>query len=269
MTDELFLPPAKASTLSENDVWRFYRNIYVERQIAGLSAEEDTKLFRYDCGFGNMGSRVAYYKQAYIRPFHRAVRAIFTDAEHPRILDVCCGTGMQALFFALMGASVVAIDYDAAQLATLRKRQAVYEKASGRKLAVTVQEGNIKTLDFTALGEFDAVYSHGGAGQFLSAKALFEGLGAVVKPGGLLILKNGNPECWWLRAAGIAPLDSPCHEYLHEAAAHGFAVERARGTTAFPRPLWRMELPLQWLDAVMPEIGALQVHLEYIFRKAS
>jgi SAM-dependent methyltransferase len=267
MTNEQSLSLPTPGAVSADDVWRFYRNIYVERRIAGFTPDEDTKLFRYDCGFGNMESRHAYYKQAFTKPFHRAVQAIFKRFTRPRVLDVCCGTGMQSIFFALMGAKVVGMDFDQAQLDTLRKREAVYSGAAGKPLGIETFQGDVKTFDFDSLGDFDVVYSHGGAGQFMTAKDLFARMGAVVKPGGLLILKNGNPECWWLKAAGIAPLDSSYGDYMREAVAHGFTVERAAGTTALPRPLWIAELPLHWLDPLLGWVNGLQVHFEYIFRK--
>jgi SAM-dependent methyltransferase len=268
-----YILPKPGSDLSVDDVRRFYRLIYRERDEADLTSAEQAKLFHPTRGFGNMAERPAYYLQAFVKPFHRALVDIFTRFPRPRILDLCCGTGTQSLMFAALGAEVVAVDDDPLQLATLAKRQIFHERLAGRGLAISRRQADATAADLSAFGAFDAVYSHGGIGQVLPAALVFERLGPLINPGGLLLLKNGNPACWWLRARGVAALDSPRAAYLAAAAAHGFAVVRARGTTVFPRPLWPtiagIDLPLQLLDPLFASVTVLQVHLEYAFAKPS
>ncbi len=255
------------SDLSLDDVWDFCRNVHLERRLCGLLPDEEARLFDVKCGFGNLGARFAYYRQMYCRPLLRSVRAVFGRFENPRILDAGCGTGTQAILFGLLGASVVAVDRDEGQLRTMRKRVAYYEKVFRDRPAVWIEQADLCSCDFSRWAPLDAVYSHLAIGHVLSAEETFRRLAPWIVPGGLLIMKNSNPRCLWLRAAGVKPDTPSRREYLRSARQHGFAPLVARGATGIPRPLWVLGDLLRIPDAFLRRLGAFQVNIEYIFER--
>jgi SAM-dependent methyltransferase len=268
MSKDRLIPLAKRLTdLSVDDIWHFYQNIYLERALGNFSADEEAKVFHYKSGFGNMSSRQAYYRQAYCRQLHRAVHTIFSRYEQPRILDVCCGTGMQALLFSLLGASVVGIDHDPGQLQALRKRMATYALYFPGRINITIQQTDVRSQSFAELGMFDVVYSHIGVGYVMSADDIFRQVSGCLGKGGLVVLKNSNPQCAWLTALGRHPPDSPRREYLRCAEQYGFKPLVVEGTTGIPRPLWFLGGLTRLPDAILKPLIILQIGIEYIFEK--
>lgn len=268
MSEDRLVPIVKRLTdLSVDDVWDFYQNVYLERMLGNFSETEGEKVFDYKSGLGNMSSRCAYYRQAYCRQLHRAVRTIFGRHEHPRVLDVCCGTGSQALLFALLGAFVVGIDHDPGQLQAMRKRIEFYAQQFPGRVNIVTKQADVRSQPLVAFGMFDVVYSHMGIGRLLPADEVFRRASDCLGPGGLVVLKNQNPQCAWLRPVGIHPPDSPRREYLRCADRYGFKPLVAHGTTAIPRPLWLLGDVTRFVDAALKALVVLQISIEYIFEK--
>lgn len=268
------VPPAPylrrpISELTADDMWAFYQVTHEEVAHPAYSELHRRRLLDYKSGMGPMLSREAYFKQNYCAPLRNAVAAIFSRFPNPRILDVCCGTGTQSILFALLGGTVVGLDYHGGQLETFRQRLAFYREKFQVELPIDTFNADAKSVDFPSFGVFDAVYSHIGIGRLETAEAIFRRLGRVLRPGGLLILKNGNPQCLWLRAVGRASCDDRRGEYLRCAKANGFEVIRATGTAGLPRPLWRFGTVSRALDGVFRPFTQLQLSIEYIFRKAA
>jgi len=256
------------SDLSVGDIWDFHRSVHLERQLCGFLPDEEARLFDVKCGHGTILSRHAYYRQMYCRPMLRALRTIFGRFPRPRILDLGCGTGTQAIFFGLLGASVVALDLDEGQLRTLQKRVARYDALRGDRLPIAVEQADMRACDFTRWGTFDAVYSHMAAGYVLSAEECFCRLAPCLAPGGLLVMKNCNPRCWWLRATGARSDNPSRRQYLDAARRHGFTLRSAQGSTGIPRPLWLLGELMRIPDALLRRLRPFQVTIEYVFERA-
>jgi len=87
----------------------------------------------------------------------RAYRMLKDLPEHPRILDIGCGTGMQTVELAkLSGGQIVALDFHEPFLEQL-KEATKKESVSDRVKAV---KGDMRNLKFED-GSFDAVWSEG------------------------------------------------------------------------------------------------------------
>jgi len=84
-------------------------------------------------------------------------RAAVVDRVPPgsRLLDLGCGSGLDAVWFAGRGYHVVALDWSAAMVREAQRRV----EANGAAVAVDVRHGAIERLDAIELGTFDAVYS--------------------------------------------------------------------------------------------------------------
>jgi SAM-dependent methyltransferase len=254
--------------ITVDDVWDFFSAAGAEAQAADLSDAQHAKLFDYKRGLGTMLSRPAYYRQVYCRPFRDALRAIGRRFPSPKVLDVCCGNGGQSIALALAGAHVTGIDRDEAQVDLARRRSALWEQAGGGRLELEFHQRDILKTDFGPDDTFDVIYSHSGIGTFLSASDLFARFSGRLRRGGLLILRNGNPDCWWLRAVGRKASDSSRRDYVTHAQQAGLRPLVARGTTAIPRPLWLLGEALRWPDALLRPIVPLQLHLQYVFEKS-
>lgn len=255
-------------TVSTEDVWRFYKLAAAESDQAGYSGEQLKRLLDPVSGMGRIESKTEYFKDNYCRQVGDAVRRIFALSNRPRILDVCAGTGTQSILFALLGADVVSLDYHQGQLDTLRARVEFYAKNTGRSLSIAAETADVKSADFTRFGSFDAVYSHIGVGRLLTAEEIFDKIGSRIRAGGLLLLKNGNPDCFWLSAAGRTPADSSRARYRKAAARHGFEILATNGTAGLPRPLWSFGAASKLASRTLENFLPFQINIAYVFRKA-
>lgn len=101
------------------------------------------------------------------------------------VLDLGCGTGKDALFFAAQGHVVTAMDFAESALAALRTM------AERRDLAVTTVCGDIGAKLPFKDGTFDAVYAHLSLHYFDNAHTarVFREVHRVLKKGGLFFVK--------------------------------------------------------------------------------
>jgi SAM-dependent methyltransferase len=129
---------------------------------------------RYFSGNVAIASRV-------IREFHQKV----SQVENPRILDLCCGTGQLAEFFADTGYLVVGIDSSAAMLAKAEQRCGDQIKAGAVRLV------QAEATDFTVDGQFDlATCTSDSLNHLPSVDALKQTFSAVregLAPGGYFV----------------------------------------------------------------------------------
>jgi SAM-dependent methyltransferase len=110
-----------------------------------------------------------------------------------RVLDVGCGSGMHAIMWAKWGLDVTGVDPDASMLAQAEANraaaQADVDAASG---SIAFAEGGFGGLAGLGLGTFDAVTCTGNALPHVDGvdglRAALADFGAVLRPGGLLVL---------------------------------------------------------------------------------
>lgn len=263
----IILLPRLVESITEDDILAFYCLVGEELQSGGYNSAQREALLDDTCGLGRLFSDETYFKENYCRPFSRAVAHIFGVSKAPRILDLCCGTGTQSLFFAFMGASVEAVDYDSAQLSALQRRVGFYQNETGVHLPIAVQQADATTIDLASLGSFDAIYSHIGIGGLDRAERIFSRAASALRPGGLLVLKNGNPDCVWLRLRGRQPRDSRRSEYLTEAPAHGFRAVSVQGTAGLPRQAWRPVILGRLVSRLLSLFLPFQLSINYVFER--
>jgi SAM-dependent methyltransferase len=249
-----------------NDIWHFIQVVQLELKEAGYRDEEFDKLTNFTHGLGNSFSRHAYYRQAYCRPLWRAMRAMFERWKSPRVVDIGCGTGGQAILFAASGASVVGLDLDELQISTARKR-IVYFQQCTRKLDIRIEIADVTQCDFAAYGQFDVAYSHGCIARYVRAEDIFRRLRPALGPGGLVIMKNQNPDGLAMRIRRTGGDLSNREDFLRAAKECGYRPVVVSGTTAVPRALWFAGEATHIVDWFVRGIKPLQIHLELIFEK--
>lgn len=257
----LFLPePGSGVSITASEVGLFIANVLVEAERAGYGREEIAHLLDVKSGHGVLASHPAYWRTAYTEPLTRAVQRIFRSSHRPTVLDICAGTGTQALLFALLGATVTALDVDEAQRQVLTMRLGTYRSISGMELPLDVVAADVRHLDIS--GTFDAIYSHAGWTALADADDLLATAARLLRPGGMLVLKSTNPTSLWARAAKASVPDSSPEDYRRAAARWGFVVREIRGTTSFPRLAWRWSTAVAHIDKLVQRQQRLWVHVE-------
>lgn len=255
----------QAPTLSE--VRAFYRNIQLEAQAGHLDDNSRAKLLDNKSGHGVLLTCPHYFDQAYVRPLWRALLAAYETDRNPEVLDVCSGTGSQALLFALTGSRVVALDHNPAQLAVLDARTRQYSASCERPLLVRTELADVATADLSAFGQFTVVYSHAGMTALVPAAELLTRIDACLRRGGLLILKSANPRSIWLSLTRTVAPDPEHQDLIAAAGRLGYEVTGLRGTTSLPRQLWRSPSLARAVDRFLLRWPRSWVHTELVLRK--
>lgn len=265
-----FVPFLKTiGDVSIDDVWDFMRNVRVETQIAQYPPEVTRHILDLVRGAGRLDQE-RYYKCTMCEPMVRAIRHIFRRFERPRIMDIACGTGTQALLFSMLGAEIFGLDLDEGQLNAFRHRIPYYEGLLGRSLPITLAQADVTKLDRESLGEFDVVFSRGGLGRFMSAAQILDTFGPILRSGGLVIMHNGNPKCLWLDAARIphsARDASSRADYLAAARSRGYEVLVAEGTSGFPWQAWKFGPVAEEANKLTRPFSRLHLQLDFVLRK--
>lgn len=130
------------------------------------------------------------------RRVHAASEEVFANAN--RLLDIGCGTGTDALFFAQRGHELVAMDPSSAMLAVAREKLTAARCLS----RVTFKEMEVKRIEMLLddYGEesFDGIYSNFGALNCISDLRSFASTAAtLLRPGGKILLNIMPPMCPW------------------------------------------------------------------------
>ncbi|RYY86043.1 MAG: class I SAM-dependent methyltransferase [Chitinophagaceae bacterium] len=114
---------------------------------------------------------------------------------YSKILELNCGTGEDALYFARAGHKVLATDVSAAMLEELER------KANGEKLPGTIRAKQCSYLDLDRLaaeGPFDLIFSNfGGLNCTSQLEAVLKQCDRLLKPGGFITLVVIPPFCLW------------------------------------------------------------------------
>ena len=117
---------------------------------------------------------------------------------HPRVLDMACGTGAQALAWAERGARVVGIDFDRALLDLGRARAAeadhVARRAAAGGSAPEWTGGGATRLPFPD-GCFDVVYCNSLLEHVPDWRAALAEIGRVLDTGGVAAVYTTNRHC--------------------------------------------------------------------------
>jgi ubiquinone/menaquinone biosynthesis C-methylase UbiE len=112
-----------------------------------------------------------------------------------RILEINCGTGVDAVHLAQMGVEVLALDSSAGMIAATRRR---LEKELGGRL-VSAQLLAIENLDqLRNAGSFDGAFSNfGGLNCVSNLRKVSKDLARLLKPGSPVLFCLMGPWCCW------------------------------------------------------------------------
>lgn len=123
------------------------------------------------------------------------LQACFAPGSH--VLELACGTGVDAVWLAQRGVRVLATDGSPAMVDVARRRIA----GAGLEAMVAVEHRSLQGLasrEWPAPGPFDGAYSNFGALNTISSwSGLARSLANAVRPGGRLVLVPMGPICPW------------------------------------------------------------------------
>jgi SAM-dependent methyltransferase len=141
------------------------------------------------------------------------------------VLDLACGTGMQAIEMARRGYNMVALDLSVAMLAIAG------EEAQEKDQKINFLHGDMRDLQFGPT--FDGVYCIGSSFGYFdedsNAKVL-RGIHRALKPGGVLLLEVDNrdyvmrsqPNLLWFEGDGFIAMEETSFDFISSR----FAVKR-------------------------------------------
>jgi SAM-dependent methyltransferase len=132
----------------------------------------------------------------------RAVRRVAPPPA--RLLDLGCGTGLDAVHFACQGYDVTAIDGSASMLAQTSQRAIDHDVAS----RVSATRMGIQDLGILSGARYDVIYSDMGALNCLPDLAgVARACAGLLKPGGRLIFAVMGRVCPWELIHGLVHAD--------------------------------------------------------------
>jgi 2-polyprenyl-3-methyl-5-hydroxy-6-metoxy-1,4-benzoquinol methylase len=131
-------------------------------------------------------------KSEYERSSKQFMRAMVPAAPRLRILDVGCGTGLNATQLALNGHEVVGIDLSPSAIEQFRAK-------GFEGLVVDLEAGPLPLPS----ASFDLVYASEVIEHCVDTMGALRGMRSVLKPGGLLLLSTPNSAFWAYRLLGV------------------------------------------------------------------
>lgn len=120
----------------------------------------------------------------------REVRALISQSGAPRLLEVGCGCGTEAIWFALQGARVVAIDILAKRLAVARARQAFVEGIIGRRLPLAFRHQSLFDIDGSET--FDIIWMEQVFHHIEPRAEVYATVSRLLRPGGSVVISEAN-----------------------------------------------------------------------------
>ena len=230
--------PNQEERPTTSSVLRFFENIATELDLLPPASARLLRDYYMEAGLLGRPFKRGFFQHHFVRNVAKATRAIFDSSRTPRILDLGCGMGTQSIFFALNGATVLGVDMDGTALKVARERTALYEKMSGRGLDLRFMEANAFEFDFRAAGPLDVIYSLFAFNMIQPTTLLLDRLLPALRPGGLLIVQDGNRKMWFNRIFRRRPVLSKS-ELADQLEKRGLQIEDVSGLYALPPFVWR------------------------------
>lgn len=239
---DLFIPN-KNATLSEDDVWAWYKNTEKELELIDFTAEEKAHIIAYYQEAGLFSEkRKQFFRRHYSHSFHEAVSFLMSgQKKSPTILDLGVGTGAQALLFSLLGANVIGLDLDGVALSIAQKRHRYYEKISHRNLSFVVKKIDCFAVDYTKYQPLDGLYSMFAFNMMQPSETLMKLIAPSFSDNFRLAIIDGNNSSL---LAKIVPsrkrnVWSP-KEFQKNLQELGLNIKKHEGKVSLPPPLWNM-----------------------------
>jgi SAM-dependent methyltransferase len=229
-------PEERPTTAS---VSRFFENIRAELDLLPSASAQLLLTYYTEAGLLGRPFKRGFFQHHFVENVAKATRRIFDSSKTPRILDLGCGMGTQSMFFAMCGATVLGVDMDGDALQVAQQRMALYEKSSGRRLNLRFIEADAFQFDFAAAGPVDVIYSLFAFNMIQPTTLLLDRLLPALRPGGLLIVQDGNRKMWFNRIFRRRPVLSAA-ELAKQLEKRGLQMEAVSGLYALPPFLWRI-----------------------------
>jgi SAM-dependent methyltransferase len=256
MKDELFLPQPGASETAL--LWQWYSNISQELKQQFLSDAERSCFIDYYEEAGLLRAwRRAFFRQHFVKTFARASEFLLTGMERPTILDLGCGSGTQSIYFALMGARVIAVDLDTTALSILEKRIMFYENIGGKKLDISIHCADAFKFDYGLHGSIDGIFSLFAFNMMQPSEKLIAAIMPYLSKNTRIAILDGNNDSWLSRLVPSRRRNvwsPPVFESFLER--EGFIIRSHEGGITLPPLLWNLPLLhfVEQLDAALNKI---------------
>lgn len=151
-----------------------------------LPTSEQEVFDNYYAGYRrSFGPRMQRLYGEQVREAERLIRA----KAGLKVLEIGCGLGTESLWFALLGASVTALDVRADRVAGARARQKVLEAALGRSLDCTFATTPVLELP---MASYDLVWLEQTFHHLEPRADVVPYLAGQVAPGGHLVISEAN-----------------------------------------------------------------------------
>src|SRR5690606_26978227 len=221
---------------TEEDVWRWYLNVEMEMRSLDLEEAEFASIRTYyeEAGlFRRMRRR--FFRRHYARTVAESAAFLMARKASPIILDLGCGVGTQALFFALLGARVIALDMDTVGLRVLKRRRDFWEQVSGRSLSIQCHIANSLEFDYSTEGPIDGIFSLFAFNMMQPSGVLLDRILAGAAAGLRVAILDGNNASWLARTVPSrrrtvwSPVD-----FNKELRQRGFHVVHHKGGVSLP-----------------------------------
>lgn len=128
---------------------------------------------------------------------HTHLQQLFQDADIQHVLEVNCGTGVDACWLVQQGKTVLATDISAQMIAAAdRKRQRLPKQLQESLQLQQVSANELKPGE----QKYDLLFSNFGGLNCLSPAeiaAFFDNAAQLLRPGGYLIMVIMGRFCWW------------------------------------------------------------------------
>ena len=188
MTNEL-LEFRDAPILTIRHVENLFRDLALQMRRGTVPADAVEGLHEY---YGQQFKSMSYFLHHFAPFIVHVDKTIGIKGNSYRLLDLGCGTGVQAYLFAARGAKLIGIDQN-----TTRTRAAValrtwFEDRFQRSLDVTILDGNAFELLGREWDSFDGAYTQFALAYMHPQEELLKLLNSVVRPGGKIILQEFN-----------------------------------------------------------------------------
>lgn len=152
-----------------------------------LEAKEEAVLHRYYSGYRR---HFGPYARRHYAGQSREIEDLIRRRPGARLLEIGAGCGTEAMWFALRGCSVLALDVDRERLGVAAARQKVVERLTGRRLDLELRPASVFELEEQAA--FDLVWMEQTFHHVEPRAALYPTLARLVRPGGHVVIADSN-----------------------------------------------------------------------------
>ena len=118
------------------------------------------------------------------------IAALIRSRQTPRLLEIGGGCGTEALWFALQGARVLAIDVNEERLAVARARKEVIERGIGRPLDIEFRFCSLFDLDAPAA--FDLIWMEQAFHHVEPRDKIYSTIARLLAPEGHVVISEAN-----------------------------------------------------------------------------